>query len=455
MSNKQQVAGKNAKQQKGPAGKQNQDAKKQKTSNGESAPLSKKEKRALQEQSSKQARQAAHAAEMAQAAEAARVQQVTFAAQNALSRSQGSTAMASIALDNPRKRRRNTQGDTDGQNQQASGAKRIARQYDAASPMPFIKHEPASPPPFSNLPPSNEPSRELKLRADGRAELVEVDSPQRRQHAYARPREVPIQLQYMESDDEMASPRYVDRPQQVYADHPIRTPTYARRSGYESGDLRRVASYQHAMRPASPEMAPPRLQRAPEDVRYVRAPSRIVSDRPLSAYQPYFDDDVQQVSAYRPVQRPAPTYIDLDPEEAPKSARSATHTMHPPMPMGPPAPPRQRVYRDEYGEEWIAIPAPRRTMAAPEAMYESRPAIRYVDAPQPMFEPRQASRSLSMASAPYQRQAAPNEYEDVYRVAAPSRAYSTRPGTAVQPVYVDDDGYDSSQARQPRHSRQW
>ncbi|KAB8337038.1 hypothetical protein FH972_021342 [Carpinus fangiana] len=262
-------------------------------------------------------------------------------------------------VQNPRKRRRDAEAPADDSSRRVSG-KRAART--AGSPIPYIKPEPLSPPPLSvDLPPSNEPPRRLVLREDGQAD-IQIESPRQISSRAQRTREA----RYVEdlSEEELLSPRYtqpVGGSANTYAS-PLST---RRRVVADGHDLRRVASYQHAMRPPSPEYA----RYVADDMAQMRAPSRLVSARPVSRVPTYYDEQ-QFVHHFQAPQRHQPLYETLD--EPPLSRMADRHMMPPPS---IPPPSKRRIVVDEFGDEWVAVRAPSsmRQSIAPEMSYNNAP----------------------------------------------------------------------------------
>ena len=325
--------------------------------------------------------------------------------------------------------------------------KRQERQAGAQSPPSpahrdtYIKPEPVSPPPFSNVP---------EINAYG--------------HRYA-PQTAPIEI-------DLESPRHPPQQQYAYAPTPryeyaprIASPQVVRVSsaaGYrpmqrDTQDLRRVASLQHAQRPASPPQAmySPVASYQGGSQAYGQPRQMSVAPAPGQGYQ---DGAVRYVTTER---QPEPLRL--------QEYRESSPAMMPP----PSAPPPRRIVVDQYGNRYYAAEAapPRASMApparAPEPEGYERAASRMSIAPQ--HSAPSAYYEQSMPPPPPVRRQAPQEqaveYVDAngYRV----REYSTRPAEPARysvaptsPVYQQAPQYEMMpppppSARQASHQVQY
>lgn len=202
-----------------------------------------------------------------------------------------------------------------------------------ASPIPYIKGEPASPPPLSARRNGLAPPRRIVLREDGTAEIqVETSRarPVERERAYVSGRSTPLQMR-------PKSPRYIQQEPIYLDDEPQRSPSMRRRPMRDDTDLRRIASLQYARRAPSPEVQ----EISPREMRYAMEPPQQTLPRSSPRYQ-YADEDFKP----RQIVRGRHSSSMMAPKEyAPRSM------------MPRPPPPKHRIVVDEHGNEYIAIPA--------------------------------------------------------------------------------------------------
>lgn len=291
-----------------------------------------------------------------------------------------------------RKRRRESEPEDD--------ARRMAGRYiqpeprRAVSPEPVIKEEPVSPRPL----PSNgvEAPRRLVLHDDGTAD-IQVDKAQRTaRESYLRPSR--------QEQPAIRSPRYV-QPEPIYVDDVEQYTPPTRRRPRDDTDLRRYASMQYAQRAPSP----PEQDISPRDMRYIGTPQQQVVRQPAPRYQ-YVDDDAPSPSMLR-ARRSSPIVLDDD---------YSPRTMMPPQ-----TPAKHKIVVDEYGNQYIAIPA--------SSAKRHSSGSEYVDSPQYQSQPQPRRRVAS--AMPLQQPAQPN--------------YQPRPRMRAEPEIIDLVDEDERQAMPP------
>lgn len=235
-------------------------------------------------------------------------------------------------LQNPRKRPREADKAETGRK-----GKRVVR-----SPMLQIKAEPLSPTSnFASLP-ADAPKRLVYLE-DGSI-AVEL-YPLKKQHAPHDTRNSDVSRNATEQPHtyELRTRRLESVPHHA-------SPLGHQHVGRDNMDLRRLASVQHASRPESP---PRRMVSIPvDDLRYSRAPSQALMERPLSRPVQYVEAPYRVQESYG--------------SSHPRFDEHLVSMPGPRMSMPPPPPPKRKIIIDEDGVEWLAI------AREPPPIYEPR-----------------------------------------------------------------------------------
>lgn len=225
-------------------------------------------------------------------------------------------------LQNPRKRRRDEKREGKKQRQQQPLPRPMS------SPEPYIKEEPQSPPAFVA---ESQPSKRRALQplpAD--KDAVRTQDAPRTQPIYYREPETSAR-RYQEIDEPLS---------------PAIVPAAQRRTHRDDHDLRRVASFQYARRPYSPDAGGEVYAAEP---RQFRSASHAFVDRP--------ETSIYREASARPAG--APRYVR-------ERSRSPVHEYisRPQSPMVM-APPPRRIVVDQYGNKYYAAPVEIRESAAP------------------------------------------------------------------------------------------
>ncbi|KAF1992283.1 hypothetical protein K402DRAFT_2918 [Aulographum hederae CBS 113979] len=211
---------------------------------------------------------------------------------------------------------------------------------------PFIKPEPESPPPFSAHALPEQPQRRIVRQPRGGAEFAApVNYGPRPMYRDDLDRRY---VRYVSDTDPQGRGR-------------LQSPIATRRTERE-GDLRRVASLQHAMRPQSPGFV--RVPYGPQEVRYARVPTYPYDGRMVDPQDPYRSMSVLPV---------APQYIrerSRSPVHMPDNYRDRHQS---PAPMAAP-PPSDAVLIDEHGRRhYTAAEREARASVAPQRRVVTEP----------------------------------------------------------------------------------